>query len=113
VSTRQCREGTIEQRRRGVWIGVLDFVGVPAVDAVAEVSLSALEAVVGALPVRTLALVAGARSECVMGVGDGVVEAVGLDARGGLLPDAASARLVRESAQRFREVRSWSLEDNA
>jgi hypothetical protein len=35
---------------------------------------------------------------------------VGLDARGGLLPGAASAWLVGESAQRFGEVRSWSLE---
>ena len=47
------------------------------------------------------------------GVGDGVVEAVGLDARGGLLPGAPSTRLVRESAQRFREVGSWSLERDA
>ena len=47
------------------------------------------------------------------GVGDGVVEAVGLDARGGLLPGAASARLVRESAQRLGEVGSWSLQRDA
>ena len=87
--------------------------GVLAGVAVTEVSLSALEVVVGALPVRALALVARRRSECVAGVGDGVVEAVGLDARGGLLPGAASARLVRESAQRFREVGSWSLERDA
>ena len=48
-----------------------------------------------------------------MGVGDGVVEAVGLDARGGLLPDAAGARLVGERAERFREMGSWSFEDDA
>ena len=47
------------------------------------------------------------------GVGDGVVEAVGLDARGGLLPGAAGARLVRESAQGLGEVGSWSLERDA
>ena len=56
--------------------------------AVTEVSLGALEVVVGALPVRALLLVARRRSEGVVGVGDGVVEAVGLDARGGLLPGA-------------------------
>ena len=39
-------------------IRFLDLVGVLAVDPVTEVSLSALEVVVGALPVRTLALVA-------------------------------------------------------
>jgi hypothetical protein len=88
----------------------LDLVGVLARVAVAEVSLSALEVVVGALPVRTLAVVAGGWSECVVGVGDGVVEAVGLDAGGGLLPGAASVRLLREGAQGFREVGGWSLE---
>lgn len=86
---------------------------VPAVDPLTEVALSALEVVVGALPVRALVLVARGRSEGVAGVGDGVVEAVGLDARGGLLPRAASARLVRESAQRRREVGSRSLEHEA
>ena len=69
-------------------------------DPLTEVSLSALEVVVGALPLRTLALVARGRSEGVVGVGDGVVEAVRLDACGGLLPGAASVRLARESAQR-------------
>ena len=92
---------------------VLDLVGVPSVDAVAEVSLSALEVLVGALPVRALVLVARRRSECVIGIGDGVVEAVGLDARGGLLPGAASVRLVRESAERRGEVGGWSLERDA
>ena len=77
---------------------------------VPEVSLGALEVVVGTLPVRTRALVARGRSERVAGVGDGVVEAVGLDARGGLLPGAPSARLVRQSAERLCEVGSWSLE---
>ena len=46
-------------------------------------------------------------------VGDGVVEAVGLDARGGLLPGAPSARLVRQRAQSLREVWGWSLERDA
>jgi hypothetical protein len=49
----------------------------------------------------------------VAGVGDGVVEAVGLDSGGGLLPGAPSARLVWDGAERFREVGSWSLEDDA
>jgi len=49
----------------------------------------------------------------VAGVGDGVVEAVGLDACGGLLPGAASARLLRQSAQRFGEVGRWSFERDA
>jgi hypothetical protein len=35
-----------------------------------------VEFVAGALPVRALAVVAGGGSECVVGVGDGVVEAV-------------------------------------
>ena len=80
---------------------VLDLVRVLPFGAVTDLSLSALEVVVGALPVRTLARVARGRAECVAGVGDGVVEAVGLDACGGLLPGAASARLVGESAERF------------
>ena len=87
--------------------------GVLAGVAVTEVSLSALEVVVGALPVRALALVARGRAEGVAGVGNGVVEAVGLDAGGGLLPGAASARLVRESAERFGEVGGWSFERDA
>jgi hypothetical protein len=84
-----------------------------AVDPLTEVSLSALDVVVCASPVRALAVIAGGRSQCVVGVGDGVVEAVRLDAGGGLLPGAASARLVGERAQCFSEVRSWSLEDDA
>jgi hypothetical protein len=88
-------------------------VRVPAVDPLTEVALSALEVVVGALPVRALVLVARRLSQGVAGVGDSVVEAVGLDACGGLLPGAASARLVRESAQRRREVGSRSFEHEA
>src|SRR6476661_2203631 len=42
-----------------------------------------------------------------------MVEAVGLDARGGLLPRAAGARLVRGSAQRDGEVGGWSVERRA
>jgi hypothetical protein len=64
----------------------LELTRVLAVDPLTEVSLGALEVVVGALPVRTPLHVVRGRSECVAGVGDGVVEAVGLDARGGLLP---------------------------
>ena len=67
-----------------------------------EVSLSELEVVVGALPMRALAVIAGGWSEGVVGVGDRVVEAVGLDAVGGLLPGAPSARLVGEIAERSR-----------
>jgi hypothetical protein len=93
--------------------GFLDVAGVPAGVVVPEVSLSALEVVVGALPVRAPLRVARRGSQGVAGVGDGVVEAVGLDARGGLLPGAPSGRLVRQSAQRFCEVGSWSLERDA
>ena len=78
-----------------------------------EVSLGALEVVVSALPVGGLALVARRWSERVAGVGDGVVEAVGLDACSGLLPGAASARLFGERAERFCEVGSWSLQRDA
>jgi hypothetical protein len=92
---------------------VSDLVRVSAGVVVPEVSLSALEVVVGALPVRAPLPVDRGRPECVARVGDGVVEAVGLDARGGLLPSAASARVVRQSAQRRREVGSWSLERDA
>ena len=88
----------------------LDLVRSQASDPLTEVVLSALEVVVGALPVHPFALAARRGSKRVVGVGDGVVEAVGLDARGGLLPSAASARLVRESAQRHLEVGSRSLE---
>ena len=91
----------------------LDLVRVLAGGALTEVSLSALEVVVGALPVRAVALVARGQSECVAGVGDGVVEAVGLDARGGLLPGVASAHLLGGSAQRFCEVGGWSFEREA
>ena len=78
---------------------VSDLVGVPAGVAVAEVSLSALEVVVGALPVRALVLSVGGDPEGVAVVGDGVVEAVGLDALGGLLPGAAGARLIGRLAE--------------
>jgi hypothetical protein len=81
--------------------------------AVAEVSLGASEVVVGALPVRPLAAVAGGWSEGVVGVGDGVVEAVGLDARGRVLPRAPRARLVGQGAQRCREVGGWSVQRDA
>ena len=87
--------------------------GVPAVDASTEVALGTLEVVVGALPARAPVLVAGRLSQDVAGVGDGVVEAVGLDACGGLLPGAASARLVGESAERFGEVGGWSFDRDA
>jgi hypothetical protein len=104
-----------ETRQRGAPPvgGFLDLVGVLAGVAVTEVSLSALEVVVGALPAHRFAPVARRLSQGVAGVGDGVVEAVGLDACGGLLPGAASARLVRESAQRRREVGSRSFEHEA
>jgi hypothetical protein len=88
----------------------LDLAGVLAGVVVPEVSLGALEVVVGTLPLRPFALVGRGCSECVAGVGDGVVEAVVLDARGRLLPGAPSARLVRERAERLREVGSWSLQ---
>ena len=78
-----------------------------------EASLSVLKVVVGALPTRTRWLVARGGSNWLAGIGDGVIEAIGLDARGGLLPGAASARLVRPSAQRFREVGSWPPECDA
>jgi hypothetical protein len=78
--------------------------------ALTEVSLGTLEVVVGALPLCALVLVARAWSQGMAGVCDGVVEAVGLDARGGLLPGAPSARLVRERAERLCEVGSWSLQ---
>jgi hypothetical protein len=81
-----------------------------AVDAPTEVTLGAEQVVARVLPMRALTSVGRGRAQGVAGVRDGVVEAVGLDARGGLLPGAASAWLVGESAQRFGEVRSWSLE---
>ena len=84
-----------------------------AVDPLTEVSLGALDVVVCALPVRALAVIARGRSEGVARVGDGVVEAVGLDAGGGLLPGAASARLVGASARCFGEVGSGSLVGDA
>jgi hypothetical protein len=65
------------------------------------------------LPAHTFALVGRRLSQGVAGVGDGVVEAVGLDASGGLLPGAASARLCRESPERLREVGRWSFERDA
>ena len=80
---------------------------------VPEVALSALQVMLGALPVRAPWPVARRRSQRVAVVGDGVVEAVGLDARGGLLPGAPSARLLRESAERLREVGRWSLKRDA
>jgi hypothetical protein len=92
---------------------LLDLVGVLAGGATAEVSLGALEVVVGALPVRTLPRVARGRAESLARVGDGVVEAVGRDARGGLLPGAPSARLVGESAQRICEEAGWLFERDA
>jgi hypothetical protein len=58
---------------------VLELVRVPAGVVVPEVSVSALEVVVGALPVRTLALVGRGRAERVAAVGDGVVEEVDRD----------------------------------
>jgi hypothetical protein len=87
--------------------------GVLAGVAVPEVSLSALEVVVGALPPRSFARVDGRLSQGVAGVGDSVVEAVGLDAGGGLLPGAASARLFGETAERFGEVARWSFARDA
>ena len=90
-----------------------DLVRVSARVVMPEVSLSALEVVVGVLPVRAPWHVARWRPQRVAVVGDGVVEAVGLDPCGGLLPGAASAPLFRESAERFGEVGSWSLERDA
>ena len=87
--------------------------GLVASVALTEFSLGALEVVVGALPLRPLALAARRGPKCVAVVGDGVVEAVGLDARCGLLPGASSARRLRESAQRFREVWGWPFEGDA
>ena len=89
---------------------VSDLVRVSAGVVVPEVSLSASEVVVGVLPVRAPWPVARWRPQRVAVVGDGVVEAVGLDPCGGLLPGAASAPLFRESAERFCEVGSWLLE---
>ena len=80
---------------------------------VPEVSLSALQVMLGALPVRAPCPAARRRSQRVAVVGDGVVEAVGLDAHGGLLPGAPSARVLRQSAQRFGDVGSGSLERDA
>jgi hypothetical protein len=88
-------------------------VGVLAVDGSTEVALGALEVVVGALPPRTFALVGRGWSQRLAVVGDSVGEAVALDACGGLLPGAASARLFRESAERFGEVGGWSFERDA
>ena len=90
-----------------------DLVRVSTGVVMPEVSLSASEVVVGVLPVRASWPVARWRPQRVAVVGDGVVEAVGLDPCGGLLPGAASAPLFRESAERLGEVGSWLLERDA
>ena len=109
---------TREWTKRSAAVGPLlnarsDLVRVSAGGVVPEVSLSALQVVLGALPLHAPWPVARRRSQRGTLVGDGVVEAVGLDARGGLLPGAAGARLLRESAQRFREVWGWPFEREA
>jgi hypothetical protein len=65
-----------------------------AVDALTEVTLGAAQVEPRVLPIRALTSVGRGRAQGVAGVCDGVVEAVGLDVRGGLLPSTASPRLV-------------------
>ena len=86
---------------------------VPTVDPPTEIALSALKVVVGALPMRTLTLLLGGDPSAWSASVMAMVEAVGLDARCGLLPGTASAWLVRQRAQRLREVRRWALERDA
>ena len=65
-----------------------------AVDVLTEVTLGALELLTRALPMRTLTSVGRGRAQGIVGIRDGVVEAVGLDVRRGLLPSTASPRPV-------------------
>jgi hypothetical protein len=64
------------------------------VDASAEVVLCSLEVVLGSLPVLARGCRGRSRAEGVVVVGDGVVEAVGLDALGGLPPGAPGSQLI-------------------
>ena len=68
---------------------------VAAVGAAAEVALGSGEVLMCSAPLFMRVGVAGLRPEGFVGGGDGVVEAVGLDALSGLLPGALCARVFR------------------
>ena len=70
-----------------------------AFDAEAELVLGSVEVLLGSLPVCARGCRVGSWAEGVAGVGDGVVEAVGLDALGGLPPGASGARLIGRLAE--------------
>ena len=69
------------------------------IDASAEVALGLLQFVLGTLPLGAIGRCVWFGAESVVGVGDGVIEAIGLDALGRLLPGASRARLIGRRAE--------------
>jgi hypothetical protein len=72
---------------------------VAAFDAEAELVLGSVEVVLCLLPVGACGCRVGSWPEGSLVVGDGVVEAVGLDALGGLPPSASGSRLLGKLAE--------------
>lgn len=73
-------------------------------DRVAERSLGALDVSLCSLPVCSLGGAGRCRPQRVVGIGDAVLKAVGLDAMFGLVPGASRARLLWEWSERDRQI---------
>ena len=69
------------------------------VDGPAEFALGSLDLLLGSLPPVASRRRGGLWAKGIAGVGDGVIEAVGFDALGSLLPRASRARLIRRQAE--------------
>ena len=76
-----------------------ELVAEPAFDVEAELVLGLVEVLLCLLPVSACGCRVGPGAEGVLVVGDGVVEAVGLDAFGGLPPGASGSRLIGRLAE--------------
>jgi hypothetical protein len=71
----------------------------PAFNVEAELALGLVEVLLRLPPMSASGCRLGTGAEGVLLVGDGVVEAVGLDAFGGLLPGASGSRLIGRLAE--------------